>query len=193
MKLQDLPQFSIKKVAAGAAYPALIGHFSGLDGVREGRSWLYSPGQSLFGELHDLDLSSGSAIFSAPYWDAQSAGQPGMSLPWLDGYWDPYQIEMIVDPNHVWRWVEFVPSDAQHFLLQGHRGWTKVGQKLPENAVPLEVVPSGWDHEHCDLCRAHIDADSGRGAYVDGDDRWMCETCYHRYAERHDLSFLVTA
>ena len=50
------------------------------------------------------------------------------------------------------------------------------------------VVPNGWDHEHCELCNAHIDP--GGTGYVDHSDHWVCAGCYTKYVAVHDLSFL---
>jgi hypothetical protein len=191
MELRDLPQFAIERVRDAETNPRLVGRLSHLRGVQEGRSWLYAAGESVIGDLEDLDTVTGTAVFWAPYWTPGSPAQPGAALPWLDGYWQVYHVSMIVDPTNTWRRAEFVASDAQYFELDGHRGWQKVGQGLLDGAVPREVVRGGWDHEHCELCRAHIGAAGAPAGYVDVEERWLCEACYRRYAEPRDLSFLA--
>lgn len=56
----------------------------------------------------------------------------------------------------------------------------------PESKI--RIVPSGWDHEHCELCKSHIDR--GMFGYCDSQDRWMCENCYERYVVPRDLPFV---
>ena len=54
--------------------------------------------------------------------------------------------------------------------------------ELPDGTERTELVPGGWDHEHCDICRARItdgmsywpNADAAAG-HVD-----LCEVCYPR-------------
>jgi hypothetical protein len=60
---------------------------------------------------------------------------------------------------------------------------------LPEGAVDLGVRDGAWDHEHCELCNAHIGAAGSPVGYVDPDNRWLCTTCYETYAALHDVSF----
>jgi len=191
VKLSDLPQFAIEGVEDADTNPRLVGRLSQLKGVREGSSWLYAGDESVIGELEQLDVASGSAVFSAPFWTADSPARPGTSLPWLDAYWQAYHVTMILDPANVWRREEFVASDAQYFEVDGHIGWQKIGQEFPEGAVPRQVARGGWDHEHCEICAAHIGTRGARAGYVDTMERWLCEACYNRYAQPRDLSFLA--
>jgi hypothetical protein len=100
---------------------------------------------------------------------------------------------MILDPSNAWRHTTFVPSAAQYFLVRGHRGWQPVGQELPGGATPLEIVEGAWDHEHCELCRAKIGVHGEPVGYLDNAQRWLCQACFHRYAEPRYLSFLASA
>lgn len=191
MELRDLAQFEIEGVRDSATDIRLVGRLSHLRGVQEGGSWLYAGDDSVIGDLEELDPATGAAVFWAPYWTPESPAQPGAVLPWLDAYWQAYHVSMIVDPTNAWRREAFVASDAQYFELDGHRGWQKFGEAFLEGAAPREVVRGGWDHEHCELCRAHIGASGAPTGYVDLEDRWLCEACYHRYAASRDLSFLA--
>jgi hypothetical protein len=51
-----------------------------------------------------------------------------------------------------------------------------------------EVTAIGLDHEHCELCGKEICA--GEHGFVDASEHWVCEPCYSKYVEPHDLSFL---
>ena len=60
-------------------------------------------------------------------------------------------------------------------------------QRLPPSSEP-RLVSTGWSHEHCDLCRAHIE--SREFGYSDPKGTWVCERCYERYVLQHDLAFV---
>jgi hypothetical protein len=189
-KLEDLPAFEVESIEATAGDPRLVGRFNHLRGVRECRSWLYAGLKSLIGDVEGIERSSRRAVFIAPFWTPECPVQLGTVAPWIDGAWQAYQVVMIVGPTS-WRRQEFVPSDAQHFVRGTAHGWTKAGARLDEDRQPTFIEAGGWDHEECDLCQAHI----GRGGlpygYVHSDGTWLCDSCYRRYAEPRDLSFLV--
>ena len=192
MELRDLPQFTVREVRDADTSPKLVGRFSHLSGVREGRSWLYDMSEPLTGDLENLDSATEEAVFDAPYWTPESVARPGVALPWIDGYWQAYHVTMIIDTANVWRRADFVASDAQHFTIDGHGGWQRVGEESMEGAIPTQVVHGGWDHEHCELCRARIGSGGAPAGYVDSEDRWLCDDCYRRFAEPRDLAFLAT-
>src|SRR4029079_17343025 len=156
----------------------LAGTFTHLGGVREGRSWLYAGNESLIGDLVDVDPATGQATFMAPFWSRDSPVQAGRLVPWLDGYWQPYHVTMIVAPEAVWRRTELSAEDAQHFEVGNMHGWRKVGEELPEGATAPRVEPGGWDHEHCEICSKHIGKGGDPAGYVDREDHWLCGECY---------------
>ena len=188
--LADLPSFRVLAIEP-LDDPKLIGKFNHLRSVREGRSWLYAGNEhSLIGDLVSLEPASKQAAFIAPFWEpTTSPVQVGSVVPWLDGYWQAYHITMIVGANVKWRRVEFAASDAQHFKLGTAHGWAKVGQGLPEGAQPTHIQPAGWDHEHCELCNAHIGKGGDPFGHIDAENHWLCEKCYRRYAEPQSLAF----
>jgi hypothetical protein len=191
-RLDDLPGFQVDGISAEECNPKLTGTFTHLKGVRRGRSWLYaSSASSLIGDLVDLDETSRRATFIAPFWSSDSPIQVGTVAPWVDGYWQPYHVSMILDPDAVWRRTKLCASPAQHFDVGGLHGWGEVGRALPEGAVPTFVQDNGWDHEHCELCWASIGPGGQPYGYVDQDDRWLCEGCYGSYAATRSLGFLV--
>jgi hypothetical protein len=137
----------------------------------------------------------------------------GQSLTHLGRRWQPYKIWMVVEPN--WRWerqtfpgIDAVAEDYEAkdvSIVDGRevKVWTKLepvrsGEGLSryypasDQAVPSgstsRFVPLGWDHEHCELCNAHIDA--GHSGYCDPDEHWLCEQCYERFVVPHDLAFV---
>jgi hypothetical protein len=137
----------------------------------------------------------------------------GHSLAYLSPYWQAYNVWMVLDPDWGWEKKTFLGMDAiaEDFqskdisIVEGRevKIWTKLSPanvqrgesrhypatdqtSTPESKVRL--VPSGWDHEHCELCNSHIDI--GMSGYCDPDDRWMCENCYTRYVVPRDLAFV---
>lgn len=190
MKLQDLPSFTISAVAGQREASRLVGRFSIVAGVREGRSWLYDPLNALIGDLEKLDLATREAVFVTPYWTAASPAQVGVALPWVDGHWQANHLTMILDETNTWSRKVFTPTEAQYFSLNGVRGWQPSGQDLPPGATPLNVVTSAWDHEHCELCWNKIGMGGAPAGYIDSSNHWLCEECYRQYAEPRDLGFL---
>ncbi len=95
--------------------------------------------------------------------------------------------EVFENPDHEWWPHVFEPGDM--VMVMTRRG--KAGHKRRPDEVIAEdknVVPGGWDHEHCCLCGATISArgDNLRSGSTDGHD-WACETWYaERIAPHHD-------
>jgi hypothetical protein len=137
----------------------------------------------------------------------------GHTLAYLSPYWQGFHVWMVLDPNWGWEKKQFLGADAiaQDFeskdtsIVEGRevKLWTKLTrvdvQRSPSRHSPSEeqtaipsgvtrLIPSGWDHEHCEMCNSHIDA--GMFGYCDPDERWMCEKCYERYVTRRDLAFV---
>jgi hypothetical protein len=137
----------------------------------------------------------------------------GHTLAYLSAYWQAFHVWMVLDPNWGWEKKRFLGADAiaQDFeskdtsIIEGRevKLWTKLTradvQRGQSRHYPSEdqtltpsggtrLVPSGWDHEHCELCNSHIDV--GMFGYCDPDERWMCEKCYARYVMRRDLAFV---
>lgn len=169
-QLEDLPALRIDSIL-DIGQPALVGRFTHLKGVRLGRSWLFAGVDSLIGDLVDLDKDGGRATFVAPFWTPASPVQVGSSQPWLEDYWEPHHLTMILDPNAQWLRHQFVPSAAQYFRQEWASGWAsgwaKAGKPMPAGAVPTHTDPEGWDHEHCEICGARIGVGGETHGYVD--------------------------
>lgn len=137
----------------------------------------------------------------------------GATLYYLDPYWQAFHVWMVLDPEWGWRRTQFKAMDAvaesytsaDVSIVSGKevKTWAKLERAdkkghssrhypVTEGAASEtqpRVVVGGWDHEHCELCNAHIDV--GDFGYCDPDQRWMCEACYDKYVTAHDLSFVV--
>ncbi len=199
--LADLPQFFVTAVKQGGFWE-LSGAFDQVAGVREGRCWLLLPGSEglvgLSGRLAAFHSEMKTAVVLLDDEEPPS-GVLGARLAWLDGYWRDYHVWMVVKPEWTWTEVMFQASDAVAGTFQDAGGHKRTGIRkqhtrsgpAPAGAgelVRAVVVPGGWDHEHCELCNAHID--SGDVGYVDRSYHWVCTGCYRKYVSVHDLSFL---
>jgi len=195
---------------------ALSGVFDKVEGVREERCWLLLPERDcLIGDLRGLDPEAKTAVFFI--YSTSETKKPdvhGSKLPYLDGYWQAYHVWMVLEPEWIWKPLAFQSRDAVGRRFQadevqvidgqnvsewievkdtagrGNRRYYPVypGRQAPFLIRPDSVIAAGWDHEHCELCRSHIE--SGERGYVDPSGHWVCEGCYAKYVSVHDLSFI---
>jgi hypothetical protein len=172
----------------------------------------------LFGErgclcpmLKSFDREASTAILTCQ--EKEEPRVVGLELAYLSPYWQAFNVWMVLDPSWGWRREQFKGTDAvaedyesKDVSIVGGREvkvWTKLeptgmsqGQSrhypATDQTLPVRsgtrLVPSGWGHEHCELCKEHIDA--GMFGYCDPGERWTCEKCYERYVTRHDLAFV---
>jgi hypothetical protein len=195
MHLSQLPQFTVTDRRQGetANQTLILGAFSTREGVRDNRGWLYRGEQGsiiadLVGDRRDEDDVVMLSVFTE---DLAPDVQRGAVFPWLDSYWQPYQLAMVLASVERWERRRFLATPARYFKLQGATGWQPVEAPLPSGAVDLGVREGAWDHEHCEICGASIGAAGEAEGFVDPDNRWLCVACYARYALHHDVSFAV--
>ena len=194
MDLQDLPHFTISSIEATSDEERLVirGRFSHLAGVRNERGWLYRGAtSSLIGDLEGLPATVAAEVtFVSPDVQWRSELRVGARLPWIDGYWQAYHVDMILadDP---WERRQFLAQPARYFTLKGVPGWQPLGGPLPEGAIDRGVRDGRWDHEHCEICNAVIGRGGQAIGYVDAANHWLCEACHTRHAARRDLSFIA--
>jgi hypothetical protein len=98
----------------------------------------------------------------------------GVVCPWVDGYWQAYDIDMTVGLVTRWTHTTFRSGPGHFFKLNGATGWQPVGGTLPEGAENLGVCEGAWDHEHCEICRGHIGSGGVADGYVDPEEHWLC-------------------
>lgn len=172
---------------------------------------LFGAHGSLCASLKSLDKESRTAILTCDVRDEPSV--VGERLAYLSPYWQAYHVWMVLDPAWGWNKKRFLGADAvaedydagDTSVVEGRnvRVWTKLelvggregasrhypasDQSLPASSE-RRPVPGGWGHEHCDLCKTHIEA--GDFGYCDPGGRWMCEKCYERYVMQRDLAFV---
>ena len=96
-----------------------------------------------------------------------------------DESWVPWQRELVEDRTRVWREEAFAPTDAVRIMDEDMTALAPAGR---EDAPDGEIVPGGWDHEHCSLCWRKISLFPGDGpaGYTEGEE-WLCRPCYTAY------------
>lgn len=174
--------------------------------------WLVSSQKDcLCATLQSLNKETKEAVVTCNVVDEPRLA--GQTLAYLSPYWQAYHIWMVLDPEWGWKKKQFRGADAfaQNYqtqeiaIVDGRevRVWTKLepadgrrgasrhypahDQNLPPRSERWSF-PGGWGHEHCDLCKSHIDA--GQFGYCDTKDHWMCENCFQRYVVPRDLAFV---
>lgn len=188
-----------------------FGKLNQIKGIESAWFWLLiGEHDCLCAQVRSLDKDTGAALVTC---DRQKMPDIlGEKLFYLSPYWQAFNIWMVLDPNWGWERVQFQTADAvaeNHeapdiSIVDGRevRKWTKLeradkkghvsryypAQDQSSTEASPKTIPHGWDHEHCDLCRVHINA--GVFGYRDPDDRWMCESCYEKYVMQRDLSFV---
>jgi hypothetical protein len=194
--LDDFPHFVVSEVQTGGTISDcidfnLVGHFEGVNGVTAGLCWLLLPEQNaLYGNLSGLDPQTGAASFNATAKTVPAV--QGARLPYLSAYWQAYHIWMILNEDSRWEKIGFHAVDAisESFTSDDGRHYHKLSKAQPGKDAPADaqVVASGWDHEHCELCNAHIDP--GDNAYKNTDGLWVCLRCFENYVNPKNLSFV---
>ena len=172
---------------------------------------LFGRNDCLCATLQSLDRKTRAATLTCDVRDEPRV--LGETLAYLSPYWQAYHVWMVLDPSWGWKKNRFHGSDAvaedydagEISVVEGRevRVWTKLelvggreganrhypanDQSLPPNSERRPVL-GGWGHEHCDLCKTHIEA--GEFGYSDPGGHWACEKCYERYIMRRDLAFV---
>ena len=190
MDLSGLPHFTVDTIRPEEAQirTILIGHFSHLRGVRNDHGAQYRVGGlPMNGVLSRVPASEADAVeLETPDADLADELRPGVSYPWVDGYWQPYHVTMILAGS--WEARVFSPGPARYFRFNGVTGWQPEDAALLEGAEDLGVREGGWDHEHCELCNARIGGSADAHGYLDPE-QWLCVECYEQHAVPRDVSF----
>jgi len=218
--LEDLPQFfvhEVRKDSPALGWTLLAGKLTGAIRSQDPRCWLVWPrtADGIMGDLTFDATDPGLALFTTPAELPPVSGDGPLAI--LPGAWQLYHLWIAFSPSHVWRHVEFLPSDAEARPFEGNgksldgppeagrfiqirKAGTQSGRSRfvpePPGGFPANspfhgypsIVKGGWDHEHCEYCHEHIDPQDM--AHVNRDDDWVCEGCFNKYVLTHDLSFI---
>ena len=215
-RLEDLPQFTTTSVrelstdSTGYTEYELRGEFDRIPALSDPRCWLLQPGGGyLIGDLTIVDPNARTAAYLTS--EQALPATVGSQFAFLSAHWQAFHVWMVLDPGWPWERRLFKASDAiarpfeaaDASIIDGKevRRWmeikkadgsspiTRIYPDLNGQAsLPTDMIPGGWDHEHCELCKNQIRA--GDYGYIDSDGRWMCATCYEKYVLPRDLSFI---
>jgi hypothetical protein len=119
------------------------------------------------------------------------AGQTYASSPW--GMRN--EVIIAISPAENWSRKKFIAFDAYR-RIDDPSVWAPMGndgtdsELGPFDPARHEIIPGGWDHEHCCFCLTHIDDRHNPWGYVDSDESWLCSTCYEKYIRDRSFDFL---
>ena len=200
MTLADIAHFTVKAIKPTTNQTVeLTGVFTHLKGVRLSRptdgavGFLYrSRSDSAYLLRREFDAPSRTATFVV--WPPSKPVHEGDSLPYVDYHWSPKQASFALEPATNWKRSLFRAEDSVRYRDPKVLGWWKshVASAAPsEGATDAHVIKNGWDHEHCNLCKARIGRHGDPyGYYSMSDNDWLCQSCYKNFIARHDLRFL---
>lgn len=163
--------------------------------------WLYLAGgdYSPLARVVSLDQKASTALLNCTIFATSHSIIVGETYPLITEYWNTYVYAAILDSNRVWTQTEFKPSGSFASTIPGYTVSTNparpgLSRQYPSSDESLDdsirIVDGGWDHEHCEICNGHIDADDRIG-FVDARGLWLCAKCHEAFAVPHDLQFVV--
>lgn len=201
MELEQYPLFTVEAVKKVEKGWSAQGHLSEMGNIGEGHiAYLYYPPRTIVkGRIASLKRRRKKLVFVTEEQTADRLLQSGQTYHYLDGYWGERAV-IVLDPSREWRRTRFVSQDAIEFRLttgEHLRGRVEDHTSgMPDNlpfkidpSVEAEVIPSGWDHEHCEICWETISDYAQPYGYKDENDHWVCEQCYNRYVEPGRIDF----
>jgi hypothetical protein len=184
MSTTDLPRFSVTAIQSGRG----SGRFEPSPLI--GEHWIgciyVGDGKFLWGRFVAVDHAQHTCDFQPDDPTAMCLLRAGGSYPYLDGYWGE-RAELVLDPERTWREAEFQLADAVQVPSAQGVLWTRSSEAAPAGG---DLVPDGWDHEHCSICWEKIGRGGAGVGFVSGADDWVCVGCYHRYVASRSLAFV---
>ena len=105
----------------------------------------------------------------------------------LDGYWGE-RAELVLDQARRWHRAAIPKTDAIRF--GGSDSWQRPATAADIEKGTGEVIPGGWDHEHCALCWETLGRGGQEEGYVSATRTWVCERCFRDFVERGSLGFI---
>ena len=192
MTLDELNQFSIIGLETEGDRTRLRGRLSkpGLPAAGDDMRLFVSLEDDVPGDLTEVDADARTAVFTVFTEHLHPAVVIGSTFPIYNGYWFG-RIDLVLDDGIQWTRKHFVAPDA--FVQDaptGGRRQSRVAEPGDEGRADGQIVPGGWDHEHCDICWRHIGSGGDPEGYVTSNDQWVCTSCYSRFVQRRDLSFV---
>jgi len=144
-------------------------------------------GRFVWGRFRDVDAAAHTCSFLP---DSPSE-LPGLhqneSYPFMDGYWGQ-RAELVLDESRCWQRRLFEPSDKVRYpASSGTWMATRLSAEVPNGG---QLVPGGWDHEHCAICNRKIGCGGESEGYVSPPDTWVCKECHGCFVVPRSLAFV---
>jgi hypothetical protein len=135
MDLSDLPQFTVTAVESQRpnGNTEVVGQLSHLRGVHSDSGYLYRlDGPSICGVFDAVPQQSGVPLVFITS-DARLAPElaPGSVYTWLDIYWQPYHLDMILSGPEHWQRQSFTAAPAHYF----RQGASRVGNPSVDRSL----------------------------------------------------------
>jgi hypothetical protein len=144
-------------------------------------------GRFLWGRFSQVDRAGTTCSFAPDDPAERPALRAGESYPYVDGYYGE-RAELVLDPARTWRQAEFRPTDAIRVPDAGGGMWVRPAGATPQGG---ELLPGGWDHEHCSICWERIGGGGQAAGFVSGEDDWVCGECYRQFVAPRSLAFVT--
>src|ERR1700722_1812189 len=190
--LAEFGQFTIRQVAQHADHAVVSGEIT-----KPGR---FSCGQQimmfvrlydeLFAIVIELNPDARTAALRVNSKTLHPALISGATLPICDSNWMG-KLHLVLDSAICWTRVEYIARDSfSQPSESGARMW-RLAIPTDKERTDGEIVPGGWDHEHCEICWQKIGSGGDREGYVTGAEEWVCVACYFNFIEPRDLRFVM--
>ena len=176
MIIDDLPVFVVTSIQPDS--PQLMGEVSKWDWVGEGHfAYLYlGDDQIVEGKFRNVNESTKSVAFAFSQPESVPEIKSGASIPFFDGYWGE-RAKIVLDKSLEWKEIPFKPRDAIHTYPGGRK----------------EVIPGGWDHEHCEICWATISLSENPNFRESSQGHKVCLDCYGNHITSRNIDFMPDA
>jgi hypothetical protein len=182
----DLPHFAVAAVHSSYC----TGRFDSSPWV--GENWIAAlylgSGRFLWGRLRDIDMATRTCSFYPMRGEELSMLHPGGSYALISGAWAE-QSELVLDEARHWQRTRFAPSDMVRYRPKDG-GWMATPLS-PEAPPGGDVIPGGWDHEHCEICWKRIGLGGEPDGFFSPPDSWVCEECYTTFIVPQSLAFVT--
>jgi hypothetical protein len=139
--------------------------------------------------FHEVDADAQTAVFRPANPADGLLFRPGVSYPYLEGYWGE-RAALVMDRGRKWRRRPFAPTDAVTVTKGGRAMMPK---RLPAHPGGSHVRPGGWDHEHCAICGKTIGHAGELQGYVDSTGTWVCARRHSEYVAQRSVGFIRDA
>jgi hypothetical protein len=180
-----LPKFWAETIGEGS----IVGRLDPSPWAKENEiAGLYlGGGRFLWGRFSRVDRAEGTCSFAPDDPAELCALRAGESYPYVDGYYGE-RAELVLDPARAWQQAEFQATDAVRVPAAGGGMWVRPADAAPQGG---ELLPGGWDHEHCSICWERIGGGGQATGFLSGADDWVCQECYRLFVAPRSLAFVT--